>query len=121
MLIGSTSADITTMQTITPCAPESTDSGQSTSAWTGPAPGNCSTSYTSSSGSPPIANKPPQTAACGFACHWSNNNQTKNGKPDYTRYDYYALARNPAIGAPPFTTYGAPSLRFDVVQAGPQT
>jgi Flp pilus assembly protein TadG len=117
MLIGATSSDINTMQTITPCAPESTNSGQSTSAWTGPTPPNCTTSYTSSSGSPPIANKPPQTAACGFACHWSNDNQTKNGQPDYTQYDYYALARNPAIGAPPNTSYGAPSLRFDVVQA----
>jgi len=117
MLIGATSSDINTMQTITPCAPESTNSGQSTSAWTGPTPPNCTTSYSSSSGSPPIAGKPPQTAACGFACHWSNDNQTlANGKPDYTQYDYYALARNPAIGAPNFTSYGAPSLRFDVVQ-----
>jgi len=118
MLIGSTSSDITTMQTITPCSPESTNSGQSTSAWTGPTPPNCTTGYSSSSGSPPIANKTPQQAACGFACHWSNDNQTlANGKPDYTQYDYYALARNPAIGAPNFSSYGAPSLRFDVVQA----
>jgi hypothetical protein len=118
MLIGSTSSDINTMQTITPCAPESTNSGQSTSAWTGPTPPNCTTSYTSSSGSPPIAGKPPQTAACGFACHWSNDNQTlANGKPDYTQYDYYALARNPTIGASPNTGATAPSLRFDVVQA----
>jgi Flp pilus assembly protein TadG len=116
MLIGATSSDINTMQTITPCAPESTNSGQSTSAWTGPTPPNCTTSYTSSSGSPPIAGKPPQTAACGFACHWSNDNQTKNGAPDYTQYDYYALARNPAIGASPNTGATAPNLRFDVVQ-----
>jgi len=117
MLIGATSSDITTMQTITPCAPESTNSGQATSSWTGPTPPNCTTSYTSSSGSPPIAGKPPQQAACGFACHWSNDNQTlANGKPDYTQYDYYALARNPAIGASPNTGATAPNLRFDVVQ-----
>ena len=117
MLIGSTSTDINTMQAITPCSPESTNSNQATSAWTGPTPPNCTTGYSSTSGSPPIANKTPQQAACGFACHWSNDNQTlKSGQPDYTQYDYYALARNPAIGAPGYTSYAAPTLRFDVVQ-----
>ena len=117
MLIGSTSADITTMQTITPCAPESTNSGQSTSAWTGPAPANCSTSYTQQLRLAPNRKKAAANCRLRLRMPLVDNNQTKNGKPDYTQYDYYALARDPAIGAPPFTTYGAPSLRFDVVQA----
>jgi hypothetical protein len=122
MLIGSTTADVNTMQSITACSPESMTSGQNTSAWTGPTtPATCPTTYTKTAGintyneGPPKAGSAPVAAACGFACHWSSNNQTVNGKADYTQYDYYALSQNP-------TKYGAiaataPTLRFAVVQS----
>lgn len=124
MLIGATTSDINTLQTMSACSPEGITSGQGTGAWTGPAT-TCPTTFPPSAGAKasgmyvgggPISGKSPPTANCGFACHWSNDNQTlPNGQPDYTMYDYYALARNPAIGAYPNTA--APALRFDVVQS----
>ncbi|MEJ0047718.1 MAG: hypothetical protein WDN04_17520 [Rhodospirillales bacterium] len=116
MLIGATSTDIDTMQKITACSPHSTNSGQGPGNWTGVvSPALCPTTYTSTSGTPPVKNQAPKSAACGFACHWSNDNQKlANGSPDYTQYDYFALARDPTKG--PITGYGAPTLRFDVVQ-----
>jgi Flp pilus assembly protein TadG len=128
MLIGSTTNDINTMQAITACSPEGITSGQNSSAWTGPGQ-TCKTTVTPSTaatkssmyvGGGPTSGKAPVTAACGFACHWSTDNQTVSpGKPDYTQYDYYALARNPSIGT--VTGYSAPTLRFDVVQSATAT
>lgn len=121
MLIGSSTADINTLQAITGCSPESMTSNQTTSAWTGPAtPSSCPSTIAKVSGdsynvSAPSAGHAPFAAPCGFACHWSQDNQTANGRPDYTQYDYYALARNPSIG--PVTGYTKPMLRYDVVQS----
>jgi hypothetical protein len=124
MLIGATNADVQTMEAITPCSPMSMGSAQSTSAWTGPTASACSTTYTPTSGgtgylgSPaslaPTAGKTPPAAPCGFACHWSQNNQKNGSKADYTQYDYYALAQNPSLYG--FSGYTAPNLRFAEVQ-----
>ena len=116
MLIGATTTDINTMQSITPCSAESSNSQQGMGAWTGPTPTGCTTTYTwVASGSPspgtPTAGKAAVAAPCGFACHWSNDNQTYKGNPDYTQYDYFYLARNPPTGVT------KPTLRFDVVQS----
>jgi Flp pilus assembly protein TadG len=126
MLIGATANDVNVLQTITACSPESMSSNQGISAWSGPTPAACPTTYTQTTGAsystagavtPPVSGKTPYAAPCGFACHWSTDNQVipNTTKPDYTRYDYYALANNPAIGA--VTGYAAPTLREAVVQA----
>jgi Flp pilus assembly protein TadG len=137
MLIGSTSADINELQSLSACSPESGTSAQGTSAYTGtytpsicPSPVN-SWDFTATSGvsySPglPTANKAPIAAECGFACHWSANSVTKKVTVgttlktvnDLSQYDYYYLARNPTTSAA-YTAEGytaAPVLRFDVVQ-----
>ena len=118
MLIGASTSDINTLQAVTACSPMAGGSGQGTNAWnTTLIPATCPTTYatnTSSPGSAAVAGQPPHTAPCGFACHWSADNQTSNGAPDYTQYDYYALARNLNLG--PITGYSTPTLRFDVVQ-----
>ena len=124
MLIGATTNDVNTMDTITACSPEVMGSAQSMSAWTGPTPSACTKTYAATTGVSyassnlaPTAGKVPTGAPCGFACHWSTNKQVipNTTTPDYTQYDYYALASNP-------TKYGsvaaaAPALRFSVVQA----
>jgi Flp pilus assembly protein TadG len=127
MLIAATTNDINTMQSITACSPESMGSNQSTSAWTGPiTPATCPSTYAKTTGvsytnNPPTAGQAPQTAACGFACHWSTNNQVlSTGKPDYTQWDYYGLSQNPTkYGA--VTGFTTPTLRFNVVQSAAQT
>ena len=104
MLIGSTTADINTMQTITPCSKAAATSAQGMSAWTGPTPAACTTSTGGTS--------PASYAPCGFACHWSA-----------TAPDYYWLARNNPMGMTPAGTLPQPpntpaiTLRFDVVQS----
>lgn len=121
MLIGSTTDDINTLQAITACSPESMTSNQGLGAWSGPTPSSCPSSYVQTTNvsynvNPPTAGQTPNAAPCGFACHWSNNNQKlPNGSADYTQYDYYNLARFPAHGA--VKGYSAPQLRFDVVQS----
>jgi hypothetical protein len=125
MLIGATNADVQAMENITPCSPMAMGSNQGMSAWTGPTPSACTTTYTPTTGGSyltgtpsslaPIAGKTPTAAPCGFACHWSKDNQTNNNKPDYTQYDYYALAANPTKYG--FSSYAPPNLRFAEVQS----
>ncbi len=151
MLIGASTADVNLLQSITACSPESGTSQQGTSAWTGPQTpaGGCPVTISPPGGGTlgggsynpglPVQGQI-KAAACGFACHFSADNQaTKAGVQDLTQYDYYRLARCPADSpsyylAPPNglglpTTpnvnnhpIGAncngvgPELRFDVVQ-----
>jgi Flp pilus assembly protein TadG len=142
MLIGASTSDVNLLQSITACSPESGNSQQGTSAWTGPQTpsGGCPTTI-----SPPLGGSMVGTnynpglpvkgtikaAACGFACHFSADNQkTTNGAQDLTQYDYYRLARCPS-DSPSYNGSGSsnktnpigancngvgPQLRFDVVQ-----
>jgi hypothetical protein len=142
MLIGASTSDVNLLQSITACSPESGNSQQGTSAWTGPEtpakgcpqtitpPIGGSLSVTSYSPGLPVKGQM-IAAACGFACHFSADNQTtKTGVQDLTQYDYYRLARCPA-DSPTYSgsntanntnPIGAncngvgPQLRFDVVQ-----
>jgi Flp pilus assembly protein TadG len=142
MLIGASTSDVNLLQSITACSPESGTSAQGTSAWTGPQTpsGGCPTtilpplggSLTVTGYNPGLPTKGKiVAAACGFACHFSADNQTtKTGAQDLTQYDYFRLARCPAdspsysgsTGANTTNPIGAncsgvgPQLRFDVVQ-----
>lgn len=114
MLAGATAKDIHTLEAATACSPMAESSGLSAFAWRGPPlPSVCPATYWSGirgGNAHPMAGHPPRAAPCGIACHWSENNQTLPGTdaPDYTRYDYYYLARH--LDPPP-------TLRFDAVQA----
>ncbi len=128
MLIGATTNDVNTLQEITGCSPESMTSNQGTSAWSGPTtPTTCPSTYAKTTGvsynvGAPTAGAAPVAAPCGFACHWSNDNQLLPGttKPDYTQWDYYGLAQNPTkYGA--VSGYSAPALRESVVLSAAST
>jgi hypothetical protein len=115
MLAGATAEDIHALEAATACSPMAASSQMSASAWTAPPlPSVCPVTYRGGirhgGGAHPVAGRPPRAAPCGIACHWSANNQTLPGTdvPDYTRYDYYYLARH--LDPPP-------TLRFDAVQA----
>jgi len=125
MLIGASTADINELQALTACSPEAGGSGQGASAWsTTPIPATCPTTYATSTSSPgeaAVAGKAPNTANCGFACHWATDNGLTGA--DSTSGDYYYLARNVATSAYAKSQgYTAnPTLRFDVVQSAAAT
>jgi len=119
MLIGASTADINTLQAITACSPMAGGSGQGTSAWsTTMIPATCPTTYAANVSSPgayPVAGHAPNSAPCGFACHWNANTDSVLINGGHVNWDYFALARNVNLG--PITGYTNPTLRFDVVQA----
>jgi hypothetical protein len=115
MLAGATAEDIHRLEAATACSPMAGSSGAPWVAWTAPPlPAVCPVTYEGRGINTPRAGFPPRAAPCGLACHWSENNQTLPGTnmPDYSRYDYYYLARH---------LVPAPVLRFDAVQAAAAT
>lgn len=145
MLIGATAADVSNLEYLTACSPMAGRSGQGTGAFSGTRPlATCPNTYlptnqtdgsgnlltTSNPGAFPVFGRAPNTAPCGFACHWSTNTQTgayfygatadqnsltrsASTGPLLTSYDYFYLAQNPSASGIAGATPSA--LRLDVV------